>query len=269
MSNLVWRNLAAEQSAALSHAAELRLSVANRMQAEFEDDLRATLEVDKVLSFVQVLSLARLIPDHDELTRVRYAPVPGVDGERLTPEGALTLRRARVKQPFYIFELIAQSVWNVPNSVVSVDVISDWPMILRYREHRIAHLLGAAQARIDVGAALEDWESDAGAVGETERPDAFWHLPGGGTVAVEYDSGAYSREIIRRKVQAFERFDGVIWACSSDRRRRRLRRELGPLGYQVIAVDWWSPRLAPALYAGEGAPPIKAQIVKDGWFKHV
>lgn len=229
-------------------------AAAGALQVEFESRLRRILAVDQVLTVPQVLSLSGVVFDPQALVQARDLAAHG-----LRPyEGQLGA--------FSVVELITSTVWNVPSSVVSVDMVTTWPMLARYREHRVAHLLGAAQTRIDLGAPLERWESDAAAVGETERPDAFWHLEGGGCVAIEYDSGAYSREVVRRKMAAFERFDGVVWACSSDRRRRRLRRVLGPLGYRVIQVDWWSPRRAPALEPGAGRAPLKSDLLAAGWF---
>lgn len=142
----------------------------------------------------------------------------------------------------FVFEVVTKAVWNVAGAMVSVDAVSDWAMPMRFAEHRIGHLLGCAQVRIDLGIAPSEWHSDAAAVGETERPDAFWYPQDGRVIAVEYDTGAYPPGVVASKVRAFEAYDGVIWACSSERRRRRLRRTLGPLGYQVIQVDWWSPR---------------------------
>lgn len=144
----------------------------------------------------------------------------------------------------FVFEVVTKAVWNVSGAMVSVDAVSDWAMPMRFAEHRIGHLLGCAQVRIDLGIRPDEWHSDAAAVGETERPDAFWYPEDGRVIAVEYDTGAYPPGVVAAKVKAFSAYDGVIWACSSDRRRRRLRRTLGPLGYQVIQVDWWSPRRA-------------------------
>lgn len=259
---------------------------------DFESALRATLAVDRVLSVPQVLSLFGVIPDLSGLTRPRLPNLSLADPSRAVPlpswlartefqpEDLWVWRELRddpasaALLPLTVFEVVVAPVWNVASSVVAVQAISDWPMPLRYREHRVAHLLGAAQVRIDLGAPLSSWESDAAAVGETERPDAFWHLPGGGCVAIEYDTGAYSPDVIRRKIAAFERFDGVVWACSSDRRRRRLRRTLGPLGYRVIQVDWWSPRVraqpapgslrAPYCEAA-GEPPLSAPR-RHNWY---
>lgn len=170
----------------------------------------------------------------------------------------------------YFFELVTAAVWNVASSMVSVDVVADWPMTLRYREHRVGHLLGCAQARIDLRVAADPniWESDAAAVGEVERPDAYWRPSGHQVIAIEYDTGAYPKEVISRKVKAFDMYDGVVWACSSPRRRRRLRRSLGPLGYQVIAVDWWNPRSR--VVAGHAVPlPARDVVDRGRWWTEV
>jgi len=276
--------------------------------AERADHLRsllhAALEVDHVLSVPQILSMTGVVFDHSGLERfsapsrapnqLSIAPeYPGqlwVDEGPLIPplgrdgmpssllapsdqrfaavQAGLQVAPLRSQERLWLFELVTQAVWGVPTSFVSVDAVARWPMVMRYREHRVGHLLGAAQVRLDLRVPLDQWHSDAAAVGETERPDAFWRPGGNREIAVEYDTGAYSPETIRRKVKAFDAYDGVVWACSSDRRRRRLRRTLGPLGYQVIQVDWWSPRLRLPPQAPH--PVYSHEVVERGrWWTEV
>lgn len=138
----------------------------------------------------------------------------------------------------------------------------------------LSHRAGTAELRLRLGVAPEAWEVEARGRLRYEEPDAVWHPEGGagsgsgggvgGAVAVEYDSGAYTSGVVRRKVRMFRDrgFSGVLWGVPGALRARRL----APLvGGRVEVVRWWE-RAAPGtpVEPGRGSEGARSEGAKGG-----
>jgi hypothetical protein len=88
----------------------------------------------------------------------------------------------------------------------------------------LRHLVGTAEVRRVLGASRGEWSSSAWREAATMVPDALWRPAGGGRVAVEYDTGAYKRDRIVGKAEAFGEFDEQVWGCPSELRAGFVRR---------------------------------------------
>ena len=112
---------------------------------------------------------------------------------------------------------------------------------LAYNEaNHLAHMAGTGEIRHRLGVRPGVWNAESRGALVAEIPDAEWTQPDGEVIAVEYDSGAYSMDTVRRKVMAFRQreYQGIVWGTPSEVRVRRLHREL-----QVDArsVCWFEP----------------------------
>ena len=110
---------------------------------------------------------------------------------------------------------------------------------------QIAHLVGTASMRLDLQAAPEDWVSTAQAQGRGREPDAIWSEEGARR-AIEYDSGMYAAETIRRKLSDFGRYDHLYWGVPTAKRVEFVQSFAGPFTrLTVFRVDWFQPVAAP------------------------
>lgn len=85
------------------------------------------------------------------------------------------------------------------------------------------HLAGTAEIRAALGAGLGGWSSTAWREAATMIPDAIWTRDNGEEVAIEFDTGAYSRKRIIKKAEAFSEFAGQVWGSTTERRADRVR----------------------------------------------
>lgn len=200
--------------------------------------LHTALASDQVLSAAQVAALCGRLPTSDELVRERLSSL----------------------------RIVLETVSGSPTSHVSTRVYSTMSerRLRAVQEWRLGHLAGAAQVKFLLArpdeqttrtlelagarwsleerrALLDDstpWQSEAAAVGQSERPDAVWHSSLG-EVAIEYDTGSYRPDVIARKLRAFSAYSGgLIWAVSSPTREVTLRRRL-PRDVPVLLARWW------------------------------
>lgn len=115
------------------------------------------------------------------------------------------------------------------------------PRVARYPLTALRHLAGLAEMRLLLGLPpdSEVWRVSYRRMHPVEEPDAVWLTPEG-PVAVEYDAGAYSRERIRAKGEAFaRRFVGQVWGVPIRERVATLKRLLPP-GSRVLCAAWFA-----------------------------
>lgn len=105
----------------------------------------------------------------------------------------------------------------------------------------LRHLAGLAEMRLLLGLPPdpETWRVSYRRMHPVEEPDAVW-LTSEGPFAVEYDAGAYPRERVRAKGEAFaRRFVGQVWGVPIRERVATLRRLLPP-GSRVLCAAWFA-----------------------------
>jgi len=94
--------------------------------------------------------------------------------------------------------------------------------VTRLATSSVLHLLGTTEMRQVLGASSQDWTSSAHRAGATQIPDALW-ASAAGEVAIEYDTGTYSFDTIRKKITVFSRYPGgIVWGTPSPRRAKRI-----------------------------------------------
>lgn len=109
---------------------------------------------------------------------------------------------------------------------------------------RLSHAAGVTELRHALGIAPSAWKVEARSeLGlRLEEPDAVARVnaePGNaGRVAVEYDSGMYTRTVAWRKARTFadRGFARIVWGVGSDLRAARLRAWMRA---DVRVVRWW------------------------------
>lgn len=141
---------------------------------------------------------------------------------------------------FHHFQMVIKPASKVKGNERLVQFVTHKKkMELRLLPYQIMHYCGAAEMRLQLGAAVEHWANDAGAAGKSEQPDALWHHPERGTLAIEFDTGSYTKNLIDHKIIAFEAFAGTIWGVTTLYRKRRLTLKWARKNVQVIYVPWW------------------------------
>jgi len=106
-------------------------------------------------------------------------------------------------------------------------------------ERILPHVLGVAEVRRILWGSVDAWDASGASRmrAAVEVPDAV-AVRGDGLWAVEYDTGAYTEAVVRRKCEAFgEGYAGQIWAVPAERRAAWLRR-LGVPG-PIVVAPWW------------------------------
>lgn len=175
-------------------------------------NLLDSLRVDRVYSYGQVTRHFKLRPD-------------------LLP----------VSEGFHHFQMVVKPASKVKGGDRLVHFVTrKKKMEFRLLPYQITHYCGAAEMRMQLGAQLEHWVNDAGAAGKGEQPDAVWHHPERGTLAIEFDTGSYTKRLIEDKMVAFGEYDGVIWGVTTPYRKRRLSLKWARQKVQVLYVPWWA-----------------------------
>lgn len=102
----------------------------------------------------------------------------------------------------------------------------------------LSHLAGTAEIRAVLRVPPDRYRVLPRARG-VQRPDAEYHDPLGGVIAVEYDSGTYSRGDVAAKLECYrQHYDGTVWAVCSAVRLERFKRRY--LQVQLMQVSWWA-----------------------------
>lgn len=97
----------------------------------------------------------------------------------------------------------------------------------------VRHITGAAELRYLLGAAHDNWVSDAGPRRAKNKPDAIWTTQEG-VIAIEYDAGSYSPRKIKNKIMSFNHsYTKQIWGT--------------PIKSRVKAIKDLAANLAPDL----------------------
>lgn len=140
-------------------------------------------------------------------------------------------------------ERTVTTVHNSPSSVLHLGFVV-LPDLRRAEGWRLGHAAGTAEVRGLLGVGRESWRSTAAEVGfHTATPDAVF-ASSAGLAAVEFDTGAYGREVVQTKLRAHCAFPGgAVWATSSERRFRAIRdralvNHRGRI--QSMRAVWWS-----------------------------
>lgn len=127
---------------------------------------------------------------------------------------------------------------------INTSVVSLSPL-RRLNLGQIAHLVGTADMRLTLRASAADWVSTAQALGRGREPDAIWSEDGAER-AIEYDSGMYSAETIRRKLSDFGRYDHLYWGVPTAKRAEFIQSFAGPFTrLTAFRVDWFEPAAGP------------------------
>ena len=110
--------------------------------------------------------------------------------------------------------------------------------LLNQDSGELTHLVGTAamQALLDIP--LDQWRVLPSWHARGNRPDAEYDHPGGrGLVAVEYDSGTYTRTLVKQKLKDYrdQGYHQTVWGAASALRGKRLK----DLGTTTIEVPWW------------------------------
>ncbi|MFC4455196.1 replication-relaxation family protein [Deinococcus sonorensis] len=101
----------------------------------------------------------------------------------------------------------------------------------------LGHLAGTAEIRQQLRARPEQWRVVRR--GPVTVPDAQYRPASGGVVAIEYDTGSYSSQVVKRKVEAFTLdCTGIVWGAVSAMRRERLQFRYPAV--TVLDARWWS-----------------------------
>lgn len=113
----------------------------------------------------------------------------------------------------------------------------------------LGHYAGAAAMRYQLKANADQWQilrsgsSSRLQNHEEERiPDAIY-VNGNRRIAVEYDSGTYSMELVGEKLDDYYlRYDATIWGATSKVRRNRIRKLAAEHGLRIRVINpvWWS-----------------------------
>lgn len=90
--------------------------------------------------------------------------------------------------------------------------------LLKQPSATLRHLAGVAELRAQLGAEPNHWHSPEKAVGR-QVPDALWRCSTG-VVAVEFDSGSYSRARIAEKAVIFQGYADQVWGSPSPQRNK-------------------------------------------------
>lgn len=124
----------------------------------------------------------------------------------------------------------ARTVW--PITFVARRRIYDSGAALR-------HLVGLAEMRWQMKDALLRWHLTRGTeLGSAEQPDAIAE-DAVGCLAIEYDTGAYSTDQVRRKARTYQvTFGRQVWGVPHAARQRWLGHHLPPQT-QVMLAPWW------------------------------
>ncbi len=182
----------------------------------FPERMFVDLEVDRVLTWGAV--------------RRRYMPDVG-DREaweklrRLAAKGAVVTWVESVA-----LTARARRVW--PITFVARQRIDSTPAVLR-------HLAGLAEMRWQLKAAILEWIVTVDTLScEAEQPDAIAE-DSHGCLAIEYDTGAYSAEQVRKKSLTYERIFGrQLWGIPHEARHRWLLNHL-PSRASLLLSPWW------------------------------
>lgn len=81
-------------------------------------------------------------------------------------------------------------------------------------------------------------------------PDAIWEHPRVGEVAVEYDSGGYTRQRIIDKAAAFSAYPLQVWGCASAQRAEHVRALTARVATNVLVLT------AAAFDPAASTPPV-------------
>ena len=85
------------------------------------------------------------------------------------------------------------------------------------------HLAGTAEIRYILQAPPSSWASTAARLFATMTPDALWESAEA-KVAIEFDTGSYSRQRILDKAKAFSAYDRQVWGAPTATRVSNLRK---------------------------------------------
>lgn len=111
--------------------------------------------------------------------------------------------------------------------------------LYRASAHHLAHRAGVAELRRQLGVEPDPaiWRVEARGRRRTEEPDAYWYSESG-KIAIEYDTGSYSRQVIERKLSTFRDrgFEDTIWAVPTASRARYMGQFPDA---NVRQVEWW------------------------------
>ncbi|CAM4001808.1 hypothetical protein [Deinococcus marmoris] len=161
-------------------------------------------------------------------------------GIRLTPVRIRTLGLTSI-------ERVMVTVHGAPASVLAVQFVALNPRWARQESWVLGHLAGVAEARTLTNNPRALWRSEAGRL-DSARPDATY-LMERGMSAVEFDTGSYDDNTVRRKLRDFGRnYAHVIYAVSGERRLTYVKRRLWTewpspddrARFTLIRVPWWA-----------------------------
>ncbi len=124
----------------------------------------------------------------------------------------------------------SRRVW--PITFVARQRIESTPTALR-------HFAGLAEMRWQLKAAVREWIVTADSLWcEAEQPDAIAE-DSHGCLAIEYDTGAYSAEQVRKKSLTFQRIFGrQLWGVPYEARQHWLFNHL-PSRASLLLSPWW------------------------------
>lgn len=105
----------------------------------------------------------------------------------------------------------------------------------------LPHILGLAEMRTILGNRALHWRhvklASSTARGRQDMPDAIYETPDGDVVAVEYDHGSYTRDIILSKARYASKYTGRQLWCTPLLRRALAIAQMIP-GAEVWHVSW-------------------------------
>jgi Replication-relaxation len=107
----------------------------------------------------------------------------------------------------------------------------------------LRHLAGVTEMRLLLKADPLSWRNQGGRVNSLLIPDGIWHQ-GRTKIAIEYDTGSYSKEQLEQKISAYQRhYLQQIWGTPSVKRLEKLNAMFLEAGLgewaQVLYAPWW------------------------------
>ena len=126
-----------------------------------------------------------------------------LSGAQLQRHFDLSLDQLRPLKEFTLFDATLQPIYRSVQSRLIVPFATlESSMQRRLSPEQVGHLAGTAEIRLHLGAAPDQWQSGAAALGRSNKPDAIYLL-GGHRVAIEYDAGSYRWRVINQKLDHF------------------------------------------------------------------
>jgi hypothetical protein len=152
---------------------------------------------------------------------------------RVLAESGLSPRA--ISREFHVFDVFVETATHHARASRTTCVAVE---PLERRATEIRHLLGIASMRRELGVPPEHWRLYEAY--DPIAPDAEWRVPHG-TIAIEFDAGSYSRQVIVTKTLQFgAAYRDQVWGMLGEARRATVLKHMAGTGRspKSMVINW-------------------------------